>query len=248
MDLPCPKDWGLALLGWTRIEDAVSEPYLLPGCVAGSAEGDCPLTPGPTHVSSLEMQNVSRTVSPSPGPRRPTEGRPFPGWPGIHLEHLLQPYLDRLTMYIRCDAADHILTFFVIDTAGDEPGLLSTRYDPQGFEHTWDRLEDLRSWRHLRIMLLATETTCAYYLARLDLLARRPNLARVLRNPCTTAHMTEVPSTKVRDELVDAYALTEQVRLGSTPELSLSEDADLLTTRFCSRATRDLAGQTNRKW
>ena len=46
---------------------------------------------------------------------------------------------------------------------------------------------------------------------------------------------------------MDAYALAEQVRLGSTPEVVLSEDSDLLAARFCSRAARDLAQQTNRK-
>jgi hypothetical protein len=50
-------------------EDAVPEPDLPLGSVAGSVEGDCPLIPGPTHISSLEVQHVSRTVSPSPGPQ-----------------------------------------------------------------------------------------------------------------------------------------------------------------------------------
>jgi transposase len=91
------------------------------------------------------------------------------------------------------------------------------------------------------------ETTGVYYWACWDSLVHRPNLARVLYNPRTTAHMTEVLSKKVRNELVDAYALAEQVRLGSTPEVVLSEDTDLLTARFCSRAARDLAQQINRK-
>jgi len=170
-----------------------------------------------------------------------------PAGPGIDSEHLLQSYLDRLTMYVGCDVADQILTFFAVDTAGEELGHVSTANDPPGFEQTWDWLEDLRSRHGLRIMLLAMETTGVYYWACWDFLAQRPNLARVLYNPRTTEHMTEVLSKKVRNELVDAYALAEQVRLGSTPEVVLSEDPDLLTARFCSRAARDLAGQINRK-
>jgi transposase len=170
-----------------------------------------------------------------------------PAVPGIDAEHLLQSYLDRLTMYVGCDVADHILTLFAVDTAGDELGHLSTANDPPGFEQAWDWLEDLRSQHGLRIILLAMETTGVYYWACWDFLAQRPNLARVLYNPRTTAHMTEVLSKKVRNELVDAYALAEQVRLGSTPEVVLSEDTDLLTARFCSRAARDLAQQLNRK-
>jgi transposase len=170
-----------------------------------------------------------------------------PAVPGIDLEHLLQSYLDRLTMYVGCDVADQILTLFAVGTAGDELGHLSVPNDPPGFEQAWDWLEDLRSRHGLRIILLAMETTGVYYWACWDFLAQRPNLARVLYNPRTTEHMTEVLSKKVRNELVDAYALAEQVRLGSTPEVVLSEDTDLLTARSCSRAARDLAQQINRK-
>jgi transposase len=170
-----------------------------------------------------------------------------PAGPGIDSEHLLQSYLDRLTMYVGCDVADRTLTLFAVDTAGDELGHLSTANDPQGFEQIWDWLEDLRSQHGLRIILLAMETTGVYYWACWDFLVNRPNLARVLYNPRTTAHMTEVLSKKVRNELVDAFALAEQVRLGSTPEVVLCENTDLLTARFCSRAARDLAQQINRK-
>jgi transposase len=170
-----------------------------------------------------------------------------PAVPGIDSEHLLQSYLDRLTMYVGCDVADQILTLFAVDTAGDALGHVSAANDPQGFEQVWDWIEDLRSHHGLRIILLAMETTGVYYWACWDSLAHRPNLARVLYNPRTTAHMTEVLSKKVRNELVDAYALAEQVRLGSTPEVVLSEDTDLLTARFCSRAARDSAQQINRK-
>jgi hypothetical protein len=49
-----------------------------------------------------------------------------PAVPGIDSEHLLQSYLDRLAMYVGCDVADQILTFFAVDTAGEELGHLST--------------------------------------------------------------------------------------------------------------------------
>jgi transposase len=171
-----------------------------------------------------------------------------PAGPGIDPEHLLQTYLDRLTMYVGCDVADRTFALMALDAAGDElDHLLKVPNDPPGFEQAWEWLEDLRSQHRLRIILLAMETSGVYYWAWWDFLAGRPNLARVLYNPRTTEHMTEVLSKKVRNELVDAYALAEQVRLGSTPEVVLMEDADLLTARFCSRAARDLAQQINRK-
>lgn len=108
-------------------------------------------------------------------------------------------------------------------------------------------LDNLRGHHQLRIILLAMETSGNYYWAWWDFLAGRPNLARVLFNPRTTEHMTEVLSKRTRNELVDAYALAEQVRLGSTPEVIQIEDADLLSARLCSRAARDLAGQINDK-
>jgi len=171
-----------------------------------------------------------------------------PAEPGIDPEHLLQSYLDRLTMYVGCDVADQTFTLMALDAAGEELGhCLNVPNTPVGFERAWEWLEDLRSQGRLRIVLLAMETTGVYYWAWWDFLAGRPNLARVLYNPRTTEHMTEVLSKKVRNELVDAYALAEQVRLGGTPEVVLIEDADLLTARFCSRAARDLAQQINRK-
>ena len=171
-----------------------------------------------------------------------------PAGPGIEAEHLLQTYLDRLTMYVGCDVADQTFTLMALDAAGEELGhLLKAPNNPQGFERAWEWLENLRCRHHLRIILLAMECSGVYYWAWWDFLADRPNLARVLYNPRTTEHMTEVLSKKVRNELVDAYALAEQVRLGSTPEVVLSEDTDLLTARFCSRAARDLAQQINDK-
>jgi len=171
-----------------------------------------------------------------------------PAEPGIEPEHLLPTYLDHLTMYVGCDVADQTFTLLALDAAGEELGhLLNAPNNLLGFERAWDWLESLRCHHRLRITLQAMETGGVYYWAWWDFLADRPNLARVLYNPRTTEHMTEVLSKKVRNELVDAYALAEQVRLGSTPEVVLTQDTDLLTARFCSRVARDLAQDINRK-
>ena len=171
-----------------------------------------------------------------------------PAGPGIDSEHLLQTYLDRLTMYVGCDVADQTFALMAVDAAGEELGhRLKVPNTPSGFESAWEWMENLRAHHHLRIILLAMETSGVYYWAWWDYLANRANLARVLYNPRTTEHMTKVLSKKVRNDLVDAYALAEQGRLGSTPEVVLNEDPDLLAARFCSRAARDLAQQINRK-
>jgi hypothetical protein len=168
--------------------------------------------------------------------------------PGTDPEHLLQSYLDRLTVCVGSDVADQTITCFAVDAIGDKLGhLLDALNDPLGSEGAWESLEELCAQHGMRIILLAMETSGVYYWAWWDFLAGRSNLARVLHNPRTTEHMTEVLSKKVRNELVDAYALAEQVRLGSTPEVVLSEDPDLLAARFCSRTARDLAQQINRK-
>jgi transposase len=171
-----------------------------------------------------------------------------PANPGIALEQLLQSYLDRLTMYVGCDVADQTFTLYAQNAGGEELGHLSAiSNQPKGFERAWRWLEELQHQQQLRIILVAVETTGIYYWAWWDYLAGRPNLARVLYNPRTTEHMTEVLSKKVRNDLVDAYALAEQVRLGGTPEVIPIENPDLLTARFCSRVARDLAQQINRK-
>jgi len=171
-----------------------------------------------------------------------------PAGPGIEPEHLLQTYLDRLTLNVGCDVADQSFTLYAEDASGEDLGhLMDVPNHPQGFERAWNWLENLREHHHLRIILLAMETSGIYYWAWWDFLAGRANLARVLFNPRTTEHMTEVLSKRVRNELVDAYALAEQVRLGATPEAVLIEDPDLLSARLCSRAARDLAGQINDK-
>ena len=110
---------------------------------------------------------------------------------------------------------------------------------------TWARA--LRDHHGLRIIAIAGETSGIYYWGLWDFLGEQSDLARVLYNPRTTEHMGEVLSKRVRTELVDALLLAEQVRLGSTPEVVLHEDADFLTARFCSRAARDLAQHINRK-
>ena len=136
-----------------------------------------------------------------------------PAPPGIEAEHLLQTYLDRLTMYVGCDVADQTFTLLAVDAAGEELGHLSdVPNNPFGFEQAWGWLESLRCQHRLRIIVLAMETSGIYYWAWWDFLAGRPNLARVLYNPRTTEHMTEVLSKRVRNELVDAHVLAAAVR------------------------------------
>ena len=113
-----------------------------------------------------------------------------PAGPGIEPQHLLQTYLDRLTMYVGCDVADQTFALFAVDAAGEELGhCLNVPNRPRGFEQAWEWLEGLRSQHHLRIIVLAMETSGIYYWAWWDFLAARPNLARVLYNPRTTEHI-----------------------------------------------------------
>jgi len=171
-----------------------------------------------------------------------------PSGTGIDEEQLLQSYLDRLTLYIGCDVADQTFTLYAQTAGGDEVAhQLNIPNRTQGFQEAWSWMESQRKQQHARILLLAMETTGVYYWAWWDFLTGRPNLARVLYNARTTEHMTEVLSKKVRNDLVDAFALAEQVRLGGTPETLLTEDSDLQTARYCSRFARDLAQQVNHK-
>jgi transposase len=172
----------------------------------------------------------------------------FPAVAGVDPNKLLETYLDRLTMYIGVDVADQTFTVLAIDASREPLGSLEgCANDPDGFQRfvTWAR--DLRDQHDLRIIAIAGETTGIYYWALWDFLGEQPDIARVLYNPRTTEHMGEVLSKKVRNELVDALLLAEQLRLGSTPEVLLQKDADLLTARYYSRAARDLAQQINRK-
>jgi len=172
----------------------------------------------------------------------------FPAVARVDPEKLLETYLDRLTMYTGVDVADQTFTTLALDAGREILGSLEgCPNGPDGFERfiTWAR--DVRDQHGLRIIAVAGETTGIYYWALWDFLGEQADVARILYNPRTTEHMGEVLSKKVRNELVDALLLAEQLRLGSTPEVLLQEDADLLTARYYSRAARDLAQQINRK-
>ncbi len=189
-----------------------------------------------------ELQPLRRTL------REELRSSLLPGLPGIQPDKLLETYLDQLTLFVGADAADLTLSLLAIDASKEELGsLLNVANDSSGFRQITTWLEKLRSQHQLRIIAVACEATGVYYSGFWDALAEQPNLARILYNPRTTAHMGEVLSKRVRTELVDAYLLAEQLRLGSTPEVVLSQDADLLSARFCSRSARDLAQQINRK-
>ena len=172
----------------------------------------------------------------------------FPVVAGMDPDKLLGTYLDRLTMYTGVDVADQTFTVLAMDASREILGSLEgCANHPDGFQHFVAWARDLRDRHNLRIIAIAGETTGIYYWALWDFLGEQPDIARVLYNPRTTKHMGEVLSKKVRNELVDALLLAEQLRLGSTPEVLLLEDADLLTARYYSRAARDLAQQINRK-
>jgi transposase len=168
----------------------------------------------------------------------------LPNLAGIEPAKLLATYLDRLTLYVGLDVADASLTALALDTGREVLGELRRCPNrPAGFERFQTWVESLQTQFNLRLVAVAAETTGVYYWALWDYLAEHSPFARVLFNPRTTQPMGDVLSVKVRDDLVVA----EQLRLGSSPEVQLCEDADLLSARLCSRAARDLAQQINRQ-
>jgi transposase len=172
----------------------------------------------------------------------------FPAAAGVDPNKLLETYLDRLTMFTGVDVADQTFTALALDAGREILGTIEgCPNEPAGFERFMAWARDLRDQHGLRIIAIAGETTGIYYWALWDFLGEQSDVARVLYNPRTTEHMGKVLSKKVRNELVDALLLAEQLRLGSTPEVLLQDDADLLTARYYSRAARDLAQQINRK-
>lgn len=172
----------------------------------------------------------------------------LPDLPGIEPDKLLASYLDQLTLYVGLDVADASFTALALDTGRTVLDELRNCPNRQaGFVRFQSWVERLQAQFNLRLVAVAAETTGVYYWALWDYLAEHSPFARVLFNPRTTQPMGEVLSVKVRDDLVDALLLAEQLRLGSTPEVQLCEDADLLSARLCSRAARDLAQQINRQ-
>jgi transposase len=172
----------------------------------------------------------------------------LPSLPGVDPDKLLATYLDRLTMYVGLDVAEATFTALALDAGREVLASLTKCSNRQsGFERFQRWVKELQTQANLPLVVVAAETSGVYYWALWDYLAQHTAFARVLFNPRTTQHMGEVLSVKVRDDLVDALLIAEQLRLGSTPEVKLCEDADLLSARLCSRAARDLATQINRK-
>lgn len=167
---------------------------------------------------------------------------------GLEPDKLLATYLDRLTLYVGLDVADASFTALALDAGREVLGELRNCPNRQaGFERFRQWVERLQTKFNLRLVAVAAETTGVYYWALWDYLAEQSPFGRVLFNPRTTQPMGQVLSVKVRDDLVDALLLAEQLRLGSTPEVQLCQDSDLISARLCSRAARDLAQQVNRK-
>jgi transposase len=172
----------------------------------------------------------------------------LPRLPGIDPDKLLASYLDRLTLYVGVDVADASFTALALDAGREVLGeLRACPNHHAGFDRFRSWVERLQRKFNLRLVAVAAETTGVYYWALWDYLAQQSPFARVLFNPRTTQPMGEVLSVKVRDESVDALLVAEQLRLGSTPEVQLCQEADLLSARLCSRAARDLAHQISRQ-
>jgi transposase len=172
----------------------------------------------------------------------------FPAAAGVDPDKLLATYLDQLTLYVGVDVADQTFTALALNASRDIlDSLEGCLNQPDGFRRFLAWARALRDRHGLRIIAVAAETTGIYYWALWDFLGEQPDIARVLYNPRTTEHMGEVLSKKVRNELVDALLLAEQLRLGSTPEVLPQDDLHLLTARYYSRGARDLAQQINRK-
>ncbi len=168
-----------------------------------------------------ELQPFRETLS------RELKASLFPAVAGVDPNKLLETYLDRLTMFTGVDVADQTFTALALDAGREILGSLEEcPNQPDGFQRFLAWARALRDQHGLRIIAVAGETTGIYYWALWDFLGEQVDVARVLYNPRTTEHMGEVLSKKVRNELVDALLLAEQLRLGSTPEVLLQEDAE----------------------
>lgn len=167
---------------------------------------------------------------------------------GVDPDKLLDAYLDQLTLHVGVDVANKTLTAVITDTRGQiVDALTGFANAPNGFERFTRWVERVKVRRGARLVVVGREATGIYGQEFWLFLKARTDYARVLFNPRTTEHMGEVLSEKVRDEWVDAYLISQQLRLGSTPECQPSEEEDLLFGRECSRIARDIAKEITRK-
>ncbi|MFQ5874438.1 MAG: transposase [Dehalococcoidia bacterium] len=167
---------------------------------------------------------------------------------GVDPDKLLDAYLDQLTLYVGVDVANKTLTAVILDARGEVVDTLTGFANaPDGFERFRRWVERVKARLNARLVAVAREATGIYGEEFWLYLKARTDYARMMFNPRTTEHMGEVLSKKVRDEVVDAYLISEQLRLGSTPECRPSEEEDLLFGRECSRIARDTAKEITRK-
>ena len=146
----------------------------------------------------------------------------FPAVAGVDANKLLETYLDRLTMYTGVDVADQTFTALALDAGREILGSLEAcPNQPDGFQRFLAWARTLRDQHGLRIIAVAGETTGIYYWALWDFLGEQADVARVLYNPRTTEHMGEVLSKKVRNELVDALLLAEQLLNDEIDEMAV---------------------------
>jgi transposase len=166
----------------------------------------------------------------------------------VNPDRLLDAYVEQLILYIGVDIANDSATAVALDGRGE---MLDSRAEfpnePLGFSKFKAWVDGLCSVHGARVVAVAAECTGVYYEEFWRYLQQKTSYARVLYNPRTTEHMGEVASIKVRDDLVDAHLLAQQLRLGSTPESLPLQDQALLAARDCARFVRDTAKAINRK-
>jgi transposase len=160
---------------------------------------------------------------------------------------VIKAMVQSLTLYVGVDVAN--LTFAaVVNRDGNVLAELADfTSDPAGFARFVTAIEGIRRQEKAQIVLVSLEAAGVYYEEQVAYLKAHTDFACVLFNPRTTAHMAQVVGAKVRTDLVDAYLLSEQVRLGSTAESHPPQEQQVLIGRECSRLARDIAQEINAK-
>lgn len=166
----------------------------------------------------------------------------------VNPDRLLDAYVEQLILYIGVDIANDTATAVALDGRGEMlDSLVEFANEPVGFGRFKAWVDGLCSVHSARVVVVAAECTGVYYEEFWRYLDQKTSFARVLFNARTTKHMGEVASVKVRDDLVDAHLLAQQLRLGSTPESLPLQDQALVAARDCARFVRDTAKAINRK-
>jgi transposase len=166
----------------------------------------------------------------------------------VNADRLLDAYVEQLILYVGVDIANDSATAVALNGHGEMLASLDPfANEPLGFTQFSAWVDRLSSDHGARVVAVAAECTGVYYEEFWRYLYQATSYAQVLYNPRTTKHMGEVVSVKVRDDLVDAHLLAQQLRLGSTPESLPLQDPSLAAARDCARFVRDTAKSITRK-